>query len=45
MGFATDGVLYMGVFSMFFDWLIKLIAIYTMYLAIKAFKIYIKKNS
>jgi hypothetical protein len=45
MDFATNMALYYGFFSMIFDWLIKLIAIYTMYLAIKSFKIYIKKNS
>ena len=41
----NSGVLYMGVFSMIFNGLLKIMAIYTMYLAIKSFKIYIKKNS
>lgn len=45
MDVVNNGVLYFSFFGMAFDWLIKLIAIYTMYLAIKSFKIYIKKNS
>lgn len=42
---SINGVLYWGLFSMIFDLLIKVITLYTMYLAIKAFKIYIRKNS
>jgi hypothetical protein len=45
MGLVNNGVLYLGFFSMIFDWGIKILAVYAMYLAIKAFKIYIKKNS
>jgi hypothetical protein len=45
MGLANNSVLYLGFFSMIFDWGMKILAVYTMYLVIKAFKIYIKKNS
>ncbi|SCI40675.1 hypothetical protein [Romboutsia sp. 1001713B170207_170306_H8] len=45
MELYTNGILYMGIFSMIFNGLIKIMAIYTMYLAIKSFKIYISKNS
>jgi len=39
------GALYLGYAYMIFNWIVKLVAIYGMFLAIKAFKIYIKKNS
>ncbi|WP_164489017.1 hypothetical protein [Romboutsia sp. Marseille-P6047] len=45
MELYTNGILYMGIFSMIFNGLIKIMAIYTMYLTIKSFKIYISKNS
>ena len=41
----NNSVLFMEAFSMIFNGLFKIMAIYTMYLAIKSFKIYIKKNS
>ena len=42
---SVNGILYWGLFTVIFDLIIKGMAIYTMYLAIKAFKIYIKNNS
>lgn len=45
MQYLSNGVLYMSFFSMIFNGLLKIMAIYTMYLAIKSFKIYIKNNS
>lgn len=45
MEILSNGVLYMGAFSMVFKVLLSVMAIYTMYLAIKSFKIYINKNS
>lgn len=45
MELFNNSVLYMGFFSMIFNGLLKVLTIYTMYLAIKCFKIYIKKNS
>lgn len=45
MDFYSNSLLFLSSFSMIFEGVIKLMAIYTMYLAIKSFKIYIKKNS
>lgn len=42
---TRTGAFYMSFVIMVFDWLVKIVAIYTMYMATKAFKIYIKKNS
>lgn len=44
MNLTASMAQYLGLFIMGLDLLIKLIAIYAMYIAIKAFKIYIKKN-
>nr|WP_317333660.1 hypothetical protein [uncultured Romboutsia sp.] len=45
MEVLNNGVLYMGAFGIIFNGLLSVMAIYTMYLAIKSFKIYINKNS
>lgn len=44
MDLAMNGVLYLNFFMMVFGFIIKVVALYTMCLAIKALKIYIKKN-
>lgn len=45
MDLAMNGMIIFNLFNMLISFFIKIIAIYTMYLAIKAFKIYISKNS
>lgn len=40
----ANGMMFLNLFMIGLDLLIKIVAIYTMYLAIKALKIYIKKN-
>lgn len=44
MEFFRNSILYIG-FLGIFNLILKIMSIYTMYLAIKSFKIYIKKNS
>lgn len=45
MGLTMNGMIFFNLFYMILTFIVKIIAIYTMYLAIKAFKIYIGKNS
>ncbi|WP_161794368.1 hypothetical protein [Paraclostridium benzoelyticum] len=45
MDLAMNGMIVFNLFNMLLTFIIKIIAIYTMCLAIKAFKIYISKNS
>ena len=45
MDFTMNGMLFLNLFNIFLDLTVKIFAVYTMYLAIKAFKIYINKNS
>ncbi|MEG1059879.1 MAG: hypothetical protein RSE57_06915 [Clostridia bacterium] len=45
MDLAMNGMLFFNLFNIFLDLIVKFFAVYTMYLAIKAFKIYINKNS
>jgi hypothetical protein len=45
MDLFAAGIGYLSIFAMIFDFLLRLIGIYTMFMAIKAFKLYIKKNS
>lgn len=45
MDFGISGILFLNLFMIGFEFLLKVVALYTMYLAIKALKIYIKKNS
>lgn len=44
MGLMMNGMLFINLFTMVFGFIVKLVALYTMYLAIKDLKIYIKKN-
>lgn len=45
MDLMMNGMLSINLFIMIFGFFIKVVALYTMYLAIRALKIYIKKNS
>lgn len=45
MNLAAIGAQYISLGIMFIELLLKLMAIYTMFIVIKALKVYIKKNS
>ncbi|WP_157047217.1 hypothetical protein [Alkaliphilus metalliredigens] len=45
MNLTVTTATYISFFILGFDLLMKLVAIYVMYIAIKALKVYIKKNS
>lgn len=45
MGIMVNGMMFINLFMMVFGFIVKVVVLYTMYLAIKALKIYIKKNS
>lgn len=45
MGVMDNLIVYISYFNMFFNWGMKILGIYMVYVVIKALKIYIKNNS